>query len=132
MPDLIAGRVQIYVSPTLAVLPLHFSRELKVIALTSPERLASAKDIPTLTERKFPFVRFGWLGICAREGTPQPIVAELNRHINTIVASPEYKAIIEKGGSIPGASTPAELGKIIMQTRDEVASTIQEFGLQQD
>lgn len=132
MPDLIAGRVQIYVSPTLAVLPLHDSKELKVIALTSPERLASAKDIPTLAERKFPFVRFGWLGICAREGTPQPIVAELNRHLNTIVASPEYKAIIEKGGSIPEASTPAELGKIIMQTRDEVASTIQEFGLQQD
>jgi tripartite-type tricarboxylate transporter receptor subunit TctC len=77
-------------------------------------------------------VRFGWLGICARAGTPQPIVAELNRHINAIVASPEYKAIIEKGGSIPEASTPAELSKIIMQTRDEVASTIQEFGLQQD
>jgi len=132
MPDLIAGRVHIYVSPTLAVLPLHDSKELKVIAITSPERLASAKDIPTLTERKFPFVRFGWLGICAREGTPQPIVAELNRHLNTIVASPEYKAIIEKGGSIPEASTPAQLGTIIMQTRDEVASTIQEFGLQQD
>ena len=132
MPDLIAGRVHIYVSPTLAVLPLHDSKELKVIAITSPERLASAKGIPTLTERKFPFVRFGWLGICAREGTPQPIVAELNRHLNTIVASPEYKAIIEKGGSIPEASTPAELANIIMQTRDEVASTIQEFGLQQD
>ncbi len=40
--------------------------------------------------------------------------------------------MIEKGGSIPEASTPAELGKIIIQTRDEVASTIQEFGLQQD
>jgi tripartite-type tricarboxylate transporter receptor subunit TctC len=132
MPDLIAGRVHIYVSPTLAVLPLHTSKELKVIAITSPQRLASAKDIPTLTERKFPFVRFGWLGICAREGTPQPIVSELNRHIGAIVAMPEYRDIIEKGGSIPEASTPAELGTVIAQTRDEVASTIQEFGLQQD
>ncbi len=132
MPDLIAGRVHIYVSPTLAVLPLHDSKELKVIAITSPERLAGVKDIPTLTERKFPFVRFGWLGICAREGTPQPIVAELNRHLIRSSPSPEYKAIIEKGGSIPEASTPAELAKIIIQTRDEVASTIQEFGLQQD
>ena len=132
MPDLIAGRVHIYVSPTLAVLPLHDSKELKVIGITSPERLANAKDIPTLTERKIPFVRFGWLGICAREGTPQPIIAELNRHITAIVATPEYKELIEKGGSIPEASTPAELGKIIVQTRDEVASTIVEFGLQQD
>jgi tripartite-type tricarboxylate transporter receptor subunit TctC len=132
LPDLIAGRVHIYVSPTLAVLPLHDTKELKVIAVTSPERLSSAKDIPTLTERKVPFVRFGWLGICARQGTPEPIVAELNRHLNAIVASPDYKQMIEKGGSIPEGSTTAELGKIIMQTRDEVASTIQEFGLQQD
>jgi tripartite-type tricarboxylate transporter receptor subunit TctC len=132
MPDLIAGRVHIYVSPTLAVLPLHNSKELKVIAITSPERLANAKDIPTLVEKKFPFIRFGWLGICAREGTPQPIISELNRHIRAIVAMPEYRDIIEKGGSIPEASTPAELGKVIVQTREEVASTIQEFGLQQD
>jgi tripartite-type tricarboxylate transporter receptor subunit TctC len=132
MPDLIAGRVHIYVSPTLAVLPLHKSKELKVIATTSPERLATAKDIPTLTERKIPYIRFGWLGICAREGTPQKIIAELNRHIATVVATKEYRELIEKGGSIPESSTPAELGKVIVQTRDEVASTIQEFGLQQD
>jgi len=132
MPDLIAGRVHIYVSPTLAVLPMHNSKELKVIGITSTERLPNAKDIPTLVEKKIPFVRFGWLGICAREGTPQPIVAELNRHIATIVAMPDYQQLIEKGGSLPEASTPAELGKIIVQTREEVASTIQEFGLQQD
>ena len=132
MPDLIAGRVHIYVSPTLAVLPLHYTKELKVIGITSPERLASARDIPTLTEKKIPFVRFGWLGICAREGTPQPIIDELNRHLNSIVTMPDYKEMIEKGGSIPEGSTPAELGKIIVQTRDEVASTIVEFGLQQD
>jgi tripartite-type tricarboxylate transporter receptor subunit TctC len=132
MPDLVAGRVHIYVSPTLAVLPLHYTKELKVIGITSPERLSIAKDIPTLTERKVPFVRFGWLGICAREGTPEPIITALNQHLNAIVAQPEYREMIEKGGSIPESSTPVELGKIILQTRDEVASTIQEFGLQQD
>ncbi len=50
----------------------------------------------------------------------------------SIVALPDYQQLIEKGGSIPEASTPAELGKIIVQTREEVASTIVEFGLQQD
>ena len=132
MPDLVAGRVHVYVSPTLAVLPMHYAKELKVIGITSPQRLATAKDIPTLVEKKIPFIRFGWLGICAREGTPQPIIAELNKHIAATVAAPEYRDLIEKGGSLPEASTPAELGKIIIQTREEVASTIQEFGLQQD
>ncbi len=132
MPELIAGRVHIYLSPTLAVLPLHEQKQLKVLAISSPERLESEKDIPTLTEKKIPFVRFGWLGICARDGTPQAIISELNRHIVEIVASQDYKTLIEKTGSIATSSTPKELGEVIVQTRDEVASTIQEFGMQQD
>ena len=132
MPELIAGRVHIYLSPTLAVLPLHNEKQLKVLAISSPERLESAKDIPTLTESKVPFVRFGWLGICAREGTPQAILDELNRRLVAIVTSAEYRTMIEKTGSIATSSTPKELGEVIIQTRDEVASTIQEFGMQQD
>ncbi len=132
MPDLIAGRVHIYLSPTLSVLPLHNDKQLKVLAISSPARLDSAKDIPTLTESNVPFVRFGWLGICARAGTPQAILDELHRRLVTIVESAEYRAMIEKSGSIATASTPKELGQIIIQTRDEVASTIVEFGMQQD
>jgi tripartite-type tricarboxylate transporter receptor subunit TctC len=132
MPELIAGRVQLYASPTLAVLPLYEEKQLKVLGISSPERLANAPQIPTLTEQGIPFVRFGWLGICAAAGTPQPIIDLLNARIAAIVATPEYRALIEKTGSIPVSSTPAELRAVVNQTRDDVASTIIEFGLQQD
>ena len=36
---LIAGRVHFYVSPTLAVLPQYQSKQLKILAMSSPERL---------------------------------------------------------------------------------------------
>jgi tripartite-type tricarboxylate transporter receptor subunit TctC len=132
MPELIAGRVHTYLSPTLAVLPLHNQKQLKVLAISSPQRIEIASNIPTLTEQGIPFVRFGWLGICARQGTPQPIIDELNRDIVAIVASPEYRKLILQGGSLPESSTPAELRTVITQTRDEVASTIQEFNMQLD
>jgi tripartite-type tricarboxylate transporter receptor subunit TctC len=132
MPELIAGRVQLYMSPTLAVLPLYEEKQLKVLGISSPERLANAPRIPTLTEQGIPFVRFGWLGICAAAGTPQKIMGLLNARIGAIVATPEYRAMIEKTGSIPVSSTPAELRAVINQTRDDVAATIQEFGLQQE
>jgi tripartite-type tricarboxylate transporter receptor subunit TctC len=132
MPDLIAGRVQFYVSPTLAVLPSHRAKELKVIAVSAPERLKSDPDIPTLREKGVDFVRFGWLGLCAAAGTPQPIIDKLNHDVAAIVATPEYRNLIEKGGSIPVSSTPAELRQVLTQTVDEVASTIREFGMQQD
>ena len=130
--DLIAGRVQLYVSPTLSVLPQHKAGNLRILAVTSPARLAAAPEIETLTETKLPFVRFGWLGVCAGAGTPQPIIMLLNRHITSIVKSPEYRGMIEKAGSIPLSSTPEELGKILIETHDQTARIRREFGLELD
>ena len=50
MPDLIAGRVSMYVSPTIGVLPQHADKQLKILATTSPERLKGMADVPTLKE----------------------------------------------------------------------------------
>lgn len=132
MPDLIAGRVQLYVSPTLPVLPMHKAGKLRILAVTSPGRLAAAPGIETLTEKGLPFVRFGWLGVCAGAGTPKPIIALLNRQVASIVKSPEYRELIEKAGSVPLSSTPEELGKILIETHDQTARIIREFGLALD
>ena len=128
--ELVAGRVHFYVSPTLAIMQQYQSKLLKIIAVSSPERLKSAPEIPTLIDRGLNYVRFGWLGICAGAGTPQPIVDLIQRHVATIVASAEYRALIEKAGSLPVSSTPAELRQVIAQTLDEVAASIREFGMQ--
>ena len=45
---------------------------------------------------------------------------------------PEYHTLIENGGSIAISSTPEELGTVIKKTSDDVTSSIQEFGMQQD
>ncbi len=132
MTDLIGGRVHLYVSPTLSILPQYKAGKLKIIAVTSPERLAAVPEIPTLSEQGLPFVRFGWLGFCAGSGTGQSIIALLNRHIAAIVNSPEYRAMIEKAGSIPVSSTPEELARILSDTYEQTVAISREFGLQAD
>jgi tripartite-type tricarboxylate transporter receptor subunit TctC len=132
MPDLIAGRVHFYVSPTLGVIAQHRARQVRILALTSPQRITGLDDVPTVREKGIEYVRFGWLGVCARNGTPQSIVDQLHRHIVAIVASPEYRDLIEKGGSLPESSTQAELRQIITQTVEDVESTIREYGMQQE
>jgi tripartite-type tricarboxylate transporter receptor subunit TctC len=129
--ELIAGRVDLYPSPTLAIMQYYKAKQLKIIATTSPERLATLPDVPTLKESGFDFVRFGWLGVCARAGTPQPIVDTLNKNIAAIVASPPYRALIENAGSIAQSSSPKELGAIMQKTFDDVVPAVKEFGLQQ-
>ncbi|MCX7313343.1 MAG: tripartite tricarboxylate transporter substrate binding protein [Alphaproteobacteria bacterium] len=114
MPDLIAGRLSLYLSPTIGIVPQYQDKQLKILATTSPSRLKGLENVPTLKEKGTDYVRYGFLGICAAKGTPQPILDLLNRHIVSIVASPDYRDLIEKGGSLPESAT------------------IQEFGLQQE
>ena len=130
MPDLLAGRVHVYVSPTLSIVPQYKAGKLKILAVTSPQRLAPTPDTPTLTENGLPFVRFGWLGICAGSGTAQAIITLLNRHITAIVSLLEYREMIEKAGSVPLSSTPEELGKILIDTYEQTTAISREFGLQ--
>jgi tripartite-type tricarboxylate transporter receptor subunit TctC len=130
--ELIAGRVHFYVSPTLAIVPQYQAKQLKILAVSAPERLKNLTDIPTLIENGIDFVRFGWLGICAGAGTPEPIIELLHRQIAAIVATADYAAMIEQAGSIPVSSSPAQLRQVITQTFDDVSSTIRELGMQQE
>ncbi len=130
--DLVSGRVHLYVSPPLGILPQYQSKELKILGVSSPQRLTIMPEIPTFAEQGVDFKRFGWLGVCAGAGTPQPIIDLLNHHIAAIVADPDYQKLIEAAGSIPVSSSPAEVNDVLKQTVDDVAATIREYGMQQD
>lgn len=130
--ELVAGRVDFYVAPTLALMPQYESGQIKLLAVTAPARLHNAPQVPILKEVGIDYVRFGWLGICAADGTPQPIIDRLNREIATVVATADYKSMIENAGSIAASSSPAELRQVMKQTLDDVVAAIQEFGLQEN
>jgi tripartite-type tricarboxylate transporter receptor subunit TctC len=129
--ELVAGRVDFYVAPTLAVMPQYESGQLKLLAVTAPTRLENAPQIPTLNEVGIDYVRFGWLAVCAAGGTPQPIIDRLNRDIVSVVAAADYKNMIEGAGSIAVSSTPEQLREVITQTRDDAVATIRQSSTQQ-
>ena len=130
--ELVAGRVDFYVAPTLALMSQYESGQLKLLAVSAPTRLSSVPQVPALKEEGLDFVRFGWLGICAAKGTPHPLLDRLNREIASVVATVEYKKMIENAGSIAISSTPEELAEVIKQTLDETSATMREFGSPQE
>ena len=128
--EMLAGRVHFQVAPPIALAPYYKTSELKVVATTSPERLKSFPEIPTLTERGYALTPYGWLGVCAVAGTPTPIIDLLNRHITSITQSDEYRQFLEKAGSIPAATTPEEFGHVLAQTVHDAAPYVREFHMQ--
>ncbi len=130
--EVVAGRLDIYVGPPLTVMPQYAAGKIKVLAVTGTQRLASAPKVPTLTESGVPLVAFAFLGICAGSGTPQPIIDRVNKEVVKIVDTPAYRAMIEKSGSVPASSTPAEMQTVIDAAVRDAAPIISEFNLQVD
>jgi tripartite-type tricarboxylate transporter receptor subunit TctC len=82
---------------------------LRMLGVTSPQRLASSPDVPTIAEQGYPeydFVTF--YGLAAPKGTSPEIVDRLNKEINRILKLPEVRDRIEKTGAVPGGGTQEE------------------------
>ena len=70
------------------------SGELRGYLLTAPQRMASLPDVPTANELGVPSLAIGvWFGVYAPAGTPQPVIATLNKALREIV---QDKAVSEK------------------------------------
>lgn len=129
LQEVVAGRNHLFVGPPLVVMPLFQSKQLKVIAVTGSERLASMPDVPTLRESGTDVVADAWLGVCAGSGTPQPIVDLLNEKVVTIVKSDAYRDLVGRSGSRNVSSTPQEFAKLIEDTVNDAKPIVQEFNL---
>ena len=132
MQDVLAGRTQFIIGALSSTLPMQDQGRLKVLAVTSAERIATNPKIPTLTESNIPIVGFGWLGLCAPKGTPESVIDMLNKHVVQAVASADYQAQIKSSGSIPVSSTPTELTSVINQTAQDAQKVITDFKISVD
>ncbi len=128
--EMLAGRIQFQVGPPIAIAPFYKSGELKLLGVTSPERLKSLPEIPTLVEQGADLKPYAWLGVCAAAGTPAPIIERLNTSIRSVVDSDDYRDFLEKAGNIPVSTTPEEFATILSETVNDAAPYIREFKMQ--
>jgi tripartite-type tricarboxylate transporter receptor subunit TctC len=128
--DVMAGRLGMYAGPPVSIIPLYKAKKLRILAVTGKKRLSAAPSVPTLMESHIPIDAFGWIGLCARSGTPKSIIDLLNSKVVKIVKSPGFQRLITKSGSIPAPSTPAQMQAVIDQTVKDNAPLIAKFHLQ--
>jgi len=76
--------------------------KLKAIAVTGATRSASLPDVPTLAESGVDgYDVTPWYALLAPEGTPSAVVEKLSASIMKIVATPEFRAVLNRMGMEP-------------------------------
>ena len=94
---------------------------LRPIGIAGPKRMEAWPDVPTLAEQGFAIDQRGFVGLAAPAKTPKPIVALLNKHLNEVIQTDEFKKRVGALGMIPppaAENTPEGFDKYM---RDEVA-----------
>jgi tripartite-type tricarboxylate transporter receptor subunit TctC len=120
-----AGEVSVAFQGIATVASLVKGGKLRLIAVTTPARLAQFPDVPTVAESGLANFEFNsWATIMAPAGTPKEIVAKLNAELSKALAAPEVRErLVAQGLTIRG-STPEELGTA---TRAQLARYAQLF-----
>jgi tripartite-type tricarboxylate transporter receptor subunit TctC len=112
--DVLGGQVDATFTGAPAVLPHVRSGRLRALAVSSPKRLPSLPDVPTVAESGFAgFEADQWYGVVAPAGTPAAVVARLNAEINKALALPEVAQQLAAEGAVPTPAAPKEFGELI-------------------
>jgi hypothetical protein len=84
--DIVAGRVSLMFAAAAPSLPLIKDGSLKVLGVSSAERLAEAPDIPPIADAVPGFDVSNWSIILAPAGTPEDIVNKLHAELKAVMA----------------------------------------------
>lgn len=133
--DAIGGQVAM-VTPAVTgqLLALHRSGKLRVLAVTSPARLAAAPEIPTAVEAGLPgMVSQQLIGLFAPAGTSKGIIAQVAQATRLALAEPAYQQMLVESGFEPDVdSNPERFRRLINEDIARWAPLIKAIGLKID
>jgi tripartite-type tricarboxylate transporter receptor subunit TctC len=81
---------------------------LKLLAVASPQRVASLPDVPTIAETLPGFVSVTWYALAAPPRTPQAIVDKISADLSEALKDPEVKKRLADLSAEPVGGTPQE------------------------
>lgn len=112
--DLLGGRLSFMFSVFTPALPQIKAGKLKALAVTSTARVALLPDTPTMAEAGLPtFESSLTYGLLVPKGTPDAIIAEINKQMAVATATADFRQILAAEGAEAASGTPAEYSAII-------------------
>jgi len=107
--------------------------KLRLLAVSTPQRLAQYPDVPTVSESGLPDFFFNsWFAIVAPKGTPKPIVDRLYDAVKSALADPETRKQLMGQGMTLRGSPPAEFAAALKDQHALYRKVIQSNNIKAD
>ena len=109
MKDVISGEVPLTVNVASAGVPYLRRGQVKGLAVTGGQRIATLPEIPTVAELGYPDYEISsWYGMLAPVGTPPEIVDRLHRELVAILRVPAVRSDLSAKGMEVVGNTPEQ------------------------
>jgi tripartite-type tricarboxylate transporter receptor subunit TctC len=132
MPDIMSGQVPIGVVSALAALGPARAGRIRTLAVTSPQRLPSAPDWPSMAETLPGFSAAPNVFMVAPPGTPGAVVQRLSGSLRSAVTSKDVEDNLARQGATPTPSSPGELSLQIAEEVKRWAMVVRDAGIKVD
>lgn len=117
--DLVGGQIQVGITGLPAVQQQVKAGNLRLIAITTAQRMPAYPNYPTIAEQGFPgFAAAPWAGFFAPKGTPPAIVAKVSADLVEVMLMTDVQQKMQEMGSQLVPNSPAEFRKFV---EDEIA-----------
>lgn len=129
---LMAGNLDAVFESYTALRSLIAAKKLRGLATSGNKRSVYLPELPIVKEAGVPTYEVtGWNALGAPAGTPPEIIAILNKHVNAIVAMPDFKQRLLEFGNEAYAGTPDELRRQLVNDIAKWEAVIRKAGIPQ-
>jgi tripartite-type tricarboxylate transporter receptor subunit TctC len=112
--DTMGGQTQFMFPSLFTALPHVKAGKLRAMAVAGPKRSPLLPDVPTLKEAGVDGVDVQqWYGFFAPGKTPRPIIDQLNKALNQVLADKDTVKRMEEHGADVETSTPEQFGALV-------------------
>ena len=112
------------------VTPLIQAGKLRLIGVSTPQRMATRPDVPTVAESGLPGFTFNsWYAVYAPAGTPKAMINRISDEIRKALADPGVREKLTAQGFTLRGSTPEELGRATREQLGRYQKLMKEAGI---
>jgi tripartite-type tricarboxylate transporter receptor subunit TctC len=125
LTDVIGNQIQMILIGPPAAAPHVQAGRLRALAIVYKQRYSGMPEVPTTAEAGLAGVDApNWYGVVTRTGTPNAIVARLNREIVAMLSTDEMKKQLLQFGATPRPQTPGEFAEFMRREVETWAKVI--------